>query len=67
MKVKSEQILIENVYLLVSIYSNSKFKVTCKNAHFECLYIGTHTKEKPSKIANIEDAILLSSHQNIFN
>lgn len=26
--------------------------VTCKNTHFECPYIRTHTKEKPSKIPN---------------
>ena len=33
------------------------------NADFDCWYIGTHTKEKPSKIANTEVTILLSSHQ----
>ena len=43
---------------------NSKFKVTCKNTDFECWYIGTHIKEKPFKISDIEVAILLSSHQN---
>ena len=40
------------------IYSHSKFKVICKNADFECRYIRTHTKEKPSKISNIAFAIL---------
>ena len=33
--------------LLIFIYSNSKFKVTCKNADFEFLYIKTDTEEKP--------------------
>ena len=51
--------------LLISIYSfNSKFKVTGKNVNFDCWYIGTHTKKKPSKISNIEVTISLSSHQN---
>ena len=45
--------------LLICIYFNSKFEVTSKNAGFDCWYIGTHTKEKPSKISNIKDAILL--------
>ena len=35
---------------LQQINSNSKFKVTCKNANFECHCIRTHTKEKLSKI-----------------
>ena len=35
--------------LQISIYSNLKFKVTSKNVAFDCWYIGTHTKEKPSK------------------
>ena len=39
--------------LVIFIYSYSKFKVTFKNADFECRYITTHTKEKPSKIFNI--------------
>ena len=34
---------------LIFIYSNSKFKVTCKNADFECRYFRTHTEEKPSE------------------
>ena len=37
-----------------TVNTNSKFKVTCKNAEFECRYIRTNcTKEKPSKISNI--------------
>ena len=40
------------------IYSTSKFKVTCKNKNFECCYIRTHTKEKPSKISDITFAIM---------
>ena len=44
--------------LLIFIYSNSKFKVTCKNADFECWYIRIHTKEKSSKISNITLATL---------
>ena len=44
--------------LLIFIYSSSKFKVTHSNVDFECWYIRTHTKEKPSKISNITFAIL---------
>ena len=29
--------------LLIFIYFNSKFKVTCKNSDFECRYIRTHS------------------------
>ena len=36
-------------------YSNSKFKVTCKNMEFECR---THTKEKQSKMSSITVSIL---------
>ena len=43
--------------LLIFTYSNSKFKVTCKNEDFECQYIRTHTKEQPSKISYITFAI----------
>ena len=43
--------------LLIFISSNSKFKVTSKNADFEYRYIRIHTKEKPSKISTC--AILL--------
>ena len=43
----------ECLLLLICIYSNSKYKVTCKNVDFNCRYIGTHTKEKPSRISNI--------------
>ena len=32
--------------LLMSIYSNLKFKVFCKNTDFECRYIKSHIKEK---------------------
>ena len=41
-----------------------KFKVTCKNADFECPYIRTHTKEKPSQISDITFAILPSYQKN---
>ena len=37
--------------LLLFIYANSKFKITCINKAFECRYIRTHTKEKLSKIS----------------
>ena len=53
--------------LLIFSYSNSKFKVTCKNADFLMIpdvpatsgirYIRNHTKEKPSKMSNITFAI----------
>ena len=46
------------------IYSNSKIKVTCKNADFECWYIRTHTKEKPSKISNIAFTIFREVNKN---
>ena len=35
------------------IDSNSKFKVTCKNADFECRNIRTDTKEKSSKFLTL--------------
>ena len=60
-----EQNLSWNVYywyLVIFIYSNSTFVVNCKNADFECRYIRTHTKEKPS---NIKLAILLFYLKNI--
>ena len=50
--------------ILIFIYSNSKFKVTSKNADFECRRIRTHTEEKPSKISNIKFAILPYSYKN---
>ena len=53
--------------LLIFIYFNPKFKVTCKNGNFECRYIKTHSKEKTSKIYNNTFAILPFSHQNTFN
>ena len=34
----------------IDIYSNSKFKLTCKNANFNA-GVRTHIKEKPSKIS----------------
>ena len=43
--------------LSICIYSNSKSRVTCTKAHFECQYIRTHTKEKQSKISKITFAI----------
>ena len=56
---KEKKKKIELECLLVKfIYSNSKFKVTCKKGDFECRYIRTHTKEKPSKISNITFANL---------
>ena len=48
--------------LLKTIYSNSKFKVTCKKIwnlnSFECRYIRTLSEEKSSKIYNITFGIL---------
>ena len=52
--------------LLIFTYSNSKFKVTCKNTDFECWYNRTHTKEKLSKIPNITFAILPFAHKNTY-
>ena len=49
---------------LIFIYSNSKFKVTCKNTGFESRYIKTHTEVHSSKISNITFAILLLSYKN---
>ena len=49
---------------LISIYFNSKFEVTRKNKDFYFWFIGTHTKEKQSKISNTEVIILLSFPQN---
>ena len=49
--------------ILIFIYSNSKFKVTCKNEDFECQYT---TKEKPSKTSNITFAILPFYQKKIF-
>ena len=43
--------------LLIFIYSNSKFAVTCKNADLECRYIVTHTKETP-EMSNITFVLL---------
>ena len=51
--------------LLIFIYSNQEFKVTCKNADFECRYIRTHTEKETSKISNVTLAILPFSHKNI--
>ena len=48
---------------LKSIYSNSKFNVTIKNADFDCWYIRNHTKDKPSKISNIEVAMANKSYK----
>ena len=50
--------------LLIFFYSNSKFKVTCKNADFESWYMRTHTEEKPSKISYITFVSLPFSHKN---
>ena len=45
--------------LLILDYSNSKFKVTCKNVDFKCRYIRSLTEEKSSKIiSNITFAML---------
>ena len=40
--------------LLISIYVISKFKVTCKNADFECRCISTYSEEKTSKFSYIK-------------
>ena len=48
--------------LLIFIYFNSKFKVTCKNRDFEYRYIRTPSKEKMFKIFNKTFAILPFSH-----
>ena len=50
--------------LLIFIYFNSKFKVTCRNGDFECWYIRTYSKEKLSKISNITFTDLPFSHWN---
>ena len=59
--------------ILMFIYFNSNFKVTCKDGVFECSYIRTHLekrkvkkkkKKKTSKIFNITLAIFSLSHQN---
>ena len=50
--------------LLIFIYFNSKFKVTCKNGDFKCQCTRTHSKETMSKISNITFPILPFSHQN---
>ena len=52
--------------ILIFIYSNSKFKVTCRNVDFESRYIRTHTEEKPSKISNITFVILHFSYIKYF-
>ena len=48
----------------IHLYSNSKFKVTCKNADFEYQYIRSHTEEKRSEISDVTFAILPFSHEN---
>ena len=50
--------------LLTLIYTNSKFKVACKNADFEYWYIRTHTEEIPSKLFNVTFAIFPFSHKS---
>ena len=61
-------IMVSNIWvgmsILIFIYSNSKFKVTCKNTDFEFWYIRTHTVEKSSKISNITFSILPFSYKN---
>ena len=47
------------------IYSNSKFKVTSKNTDYKCLYIRTHTKEKPSKFLTLGPTVAIFSHHEI--
>ena len=44
--------------LLILIYSNSKFNVTCKNVDFQCRFIRNRTEENLYKISNITFAIL---------
>ena len=40
--------------LLIFIPLNSKFKVTCNSADFECRYIRTHTEKKKKKKNNLK-------------
>ena len=58
----SKKLKLEYLLLLIFIYSNSKFKVTCKNRDIECQYIRTQTKEKTSKTSNITYIKLPFSH-----
>ena len=51
----------------VFIYSNSRCKVTCKNTDLECQHIRIYTKEKPSKISNINTFAILSPYQKKSN
>ena len=48
---------------LILIYSNSKFKVTCKNADFERSTSGIISKKTRQKISGITVVILPFSHK----
>ena len=50
--------------LVVFVYSNSKFKITCKNANFECGTSGLTSKRNRPKIFYIIVAILLFHLKN---
>ena len=45
--------------LIIFIYFNLKFKVTCRNKNFECRCIKAHFEKKKSKICTSFVAILL--------
>ena len=66
MKVKRVSKILECL-LLKFIYFNSKFHATCENVDFECQYIRTHTKDKPSKINKTTFAILPSYQEKYSN
>ena len=55
---KSEQNLSKNVYYKYSFTPVQNWKSLVKNEEFECRYIRTQTKKKPSKISDITFAIL---------
>lgn len=50
--------------LIIFIYFNSKFKVTCKNEDFECRCIKTHFEEKSLKFVLFQSPFCFFSHQN---
>ena len=52
--------------LLIFIYFNSKFKVTCKNWDFECQHIGTHSKEKNVEVSKVTFDMLHFLNQNLY-
>ena len=50
--------------LMIFIYFNSKFKVTCKNEDFECQCIKTHFEKKVSNLYSFSRHFAFFSHQN---